>query len=362
MSAARPCRSDPRADMVRAWHRRIRTPRPDHRRRPGRLHRRDLRRARQPRAGAGRRPAARRPAHDHHRRGELPGLRRRDPGPLADGADGRPRPRMSAPRSSTTSSWRSISRIRAVPLPWRLGRPLPRPIGDHRDRRAGALARPAFRDAAAGRRRLRLRHLRRVLLPRQAGRGGRRRQHRGRGGALPHPPRRARHADPSPRRAAGREDPAASGCSRTQGRAWSGTAWSRRSSAPAQPATVAGVRLRERARPAAKAVSRWTACSSRSATRRTPACSRQGRDGRRGLCPDRARQHADHRVPACSRPATCRTRSSARRSPPPARAAWRRWRRRNAWPPCPRMRYSQRIDAVRPWARYSDRYDSKQRR
>ena len=43
----------------------------------------------------------------------------------------------------------------------------------------------AMRAAAAGLRRLRLRHLRRVLLSRQARGGGRRRQHRGRGGAVP---------------------------------------------------------------------------------------------------------------------------------------------------------------------------------
>ena len=80
--------------------------------------------------------------------------------------------------------------------------------GDHRHRRAGALARPRVGAAAAGPRRVGLRHLRRVLLPRQGGGGGRRRQHRGRGGAVPDPPRRQRHADPPPRRAAGGEDPA----------------------------------------------------------------------------------------------------------------------------------------------------------
>ena len=40
-----------------------------------------------------------------------------------------------------------------------------------------------------GQGRFRLRHVRRVLLPRQDGRGDRRRQHRGRGSALPDPPR-----------------------------------------------------------------------------------------------------------------------------------------------------------------------------
>ena len=57
--------------------------------------------------------------------------------------------------------------------------------------------------------RLRLRHLRRVLLSRQPRGRRRRRQHRGRGGALPDPSRRPRHPDPPPRLAAGGEDPAA---------------------------------------------------------------------------------------------------------------------------------------------------------
>ena len=57
---------------------------------------------------------------------------------------------------------------------------------DARDRRAGALARSAVRAEVQGLRRLRLRHLRRLLLSRQGSAGDRRRQHRGRGGAVPH--------------------------------------------------------------------------------------------------------------------------------------------------------------------------------
>ena len=56
--------------------------------------------------------------------------------------------------------------------------------------RPGALAWHRIGAAPAGARSLGLRHLRRVLLSRQAGRGDRRRQHRGRGGALPDPSRR----------------------------------------------------------------------------------------------------------------------------------------------------------------------------
>ena len=54
---------------------------------------------------------------------------------------------------------------------------------DHRHRRAGPLARHRVGAAVAGPRRVGLRHLRRVLLPRQDRGGDRRRQHRGRGGA-----------------------------------------------------------------------------------------------------------------------------------------------------------------------------------
>ena len=54
-----------------------------------------------------------------------------------------------------------------------------------RHRRAGALARPPVGGEIQGLRRLGLRHLRRILLSRQAGDGGRRRQHRGRGSAVP---------------------------------------------------------------------------------------------------------------------------------------------------------------------------------
>ena len=55
--------------------------------RPGRRHRRHLCRARHAGACADRGPAAGRPAHHHHRSGELSRLRRGHSGPLADGAD-----------------------------------------------------------------------------------------------------------------------------------------------------------------------------------------------------------------------------------------------------------------------------------
>ncbi len=57
---------------------------------------------------------------------------------------------------------------------------------DHRHRRAGALARSAVGAEVQGLWRVGLRHLRRLLLPQQGSRGDRRRQHRGRGSAVPH--------------------------------------------------------------------------------------------------------------------------------------------------------------------------------
>ena len=63
---------------------------------------------------------------------------------------------------------------------------------DARDRRPGALARSAVGTEIPRLRRVCLRHLRRLLLSRQGGAGDRRRQYRGRGGAVPHQFRHAR--------------------------------------------------------------------------------------------------------------------------------------------------------------------------
>ena len=68
---------------------------------------------------------------------------------------------------------------------------------------------------------------------------------------------------------------------------------------------------------------RSTACSSRSATRRTRRCSTASSSWTPTATSSRttARRPA---CPACSPAATCRITSTARRSPPPARAAWPR--------------------------------------
>ncbi len=98
----------------------------------------------------------------------------------------------------------------AVPARMRLRRRLSRRRGRARDRRAGALARSSVRAEIQGLRRLGLRHLRRLLLSRQGSDGDRRRQHRGRGSAVPDQFRRegdgGAPARPFPRR----EDPAGS--------------------------------------------------------------------------------------------------------------------------------------------------------
>ena len=117
---------------------------------PGGSHRRHLRRPRQPRADAGRRPAAGRSDDDHHRRRELSRLRRRDPGPVADGADaeagreGRHRVRLRH---------RHQGRFLQAPVPahGRFGTQLHRRYGDRRHRRParGSTCRASRRSRAS---------------------------------------------------------------------------------------------------------------------------------------------------------------------------------------------------------------------
>ena len=134
-----------------------------------------------------------------------PGLRRGDPGPLADGADGGRRPRIAAPSCCSTSSPRSTCR-RGRSGPGSTAAHLY--LADALIVATGAQARwLGLRQRAAllRRRRLGLRDLRRVLLSRQAGGDRRRRQHRGRGGALSGADVREGDADPPPRQPARRE-------------------------------------------------------------------------------------------------------------------------------------------------------------
>ena len=179
----------------------------DHRLGSGGLHRRDLCRARHAGAGADPGRAAGRPAHHHHRRGELSGLCRRHPGPLADGADaeaGRARRHPHRHRSCQQGgAWRP-----AVPADLRLRRRLSRRQPDHRHRRAGALARSALRAEVQRLRRVGLRHLRRLLLSQQGSGGDRRRQYRGRGSAVPDQFRLQGHRRAPARRVPRGKDPA----------------------------------------------------------------------------------------------------------------------------------------------------------
>ncbi len=170
----------------------------------GWLHGGHLRRAGDARAPADRRRPDGRPAHHHHRGGELSRLRRGDPGAVVGGANARP----GASHGHDVRGGPGHRRGPVAPAvpPGGGDRPdlhLRRP--DHRHGRPGQMARPGVGAEVPGLRRLGLRHLRRLLLPRQGGRGGRRRQHRGRGGALPHQLRLQGHTCPPSRRAAGRE-------------------------------------------------------------------------------------------------------------------------------------------------------------
>ena len=159
--------------------------------------------------------SARRPDHHHHRRGELSRLCRRHPGSMADGAD------AEAGRACRHAAVTDhVSKVHLSERPFRIecdsGDRYHRRQRDHRDRRAGALAGIAVRAEVQGLWRLRLRHLRRLLLSRQGSDRDRRRQHRGRGGAVPHQFRVQDHAScigatvSAPRRSC------KTGCSRTR--------------------------------------------------------------------------------------------------------------------------------------------------
>ena len=77
---------------------------------------------------------------------------------------------------------------------------------DHRDRRVREVSRARVRGGVQGARSLGLRHVRRVLLPVEAGGGHRGRQHRGRRGALSLEHRIDGHRRPPPGPVSGRED------------------------------------------------------------------------------------------------------------------------------------------------------------
>ena len=150
---------------------------PDHRLRPRRLFRSDLRRARQSGANHGAGPGARRPAHHHHRRRELSRLRRHRPGAVADGTDGGPGASCGHAADPRHGGRRGLQQT-PLRLRRRFRRFLCRRHRHRLHRRTGEVAGPRKRAALHGLRRFGLCHLRWLLLPRQGGRGDRRRQHR----------------------------------------------------------------------------------------------------------------------------------------------------------------------------------------
>ena len=193
----------------------------------------------------------------------------------------------------------------------------PRPRRHHRHRLGLPRARPAQREAAVRPRRLVVRHLRRLLLPRPGHRRGRRRRLRDGGGDLPHPVRPHGDDRPPPRRAARLQDHAGARVRqrqdpvlleqrgrrrprRRQGRPASGCA-----TCTGEESTLDVDRAvrRDRPRPAQRAV-------------RGP-----GRPRRRGLRPRRRTRRPAPTCPACSPAATSSTTPTARPSPPPAPAA-----------------------------------------
>ena len=128
---------------------------------------------------------------EHHRGGELPRLPGRHPGPGADGRAAGSRPRSSAPRWCSTTSPKSADRAPEARGHRRRRDPRgPRGHPRHRLRLQGT--RPAGGEEVQRPRRLLVRHLRRVLLPRAGHHRRRRRRLRHGGSDLPDPLREVR--------------------------------------------------------------------------------------------------------------------------------------------------------------------------
>ena len=163
-----------------------------HRLGPGGPDRRALRRPRQPAAAAHRRRRGRRSADADDAGRELPGLSRRHHGPGSDGRDARAGGEVRRRDHPGQRHERRPLR-RADRRQDRRGR-VHGADADHRDRRVGAAARPAVGADADGPRRLDLRDLRRLLLPRPGDRGRRRRRLGDGRGGVPHALRDEGHA------------------------------------------------------------------------------------------------------------------------------------------------------------------------
>ena len=147
---------------------------------------------------------------------------------------------------------------------------------DHRDRRAGEVARHPERAHLPGLRRFGLRHLRRLLLPQQGCRGDRRRQLGGRGSALSVQYRQERDGHPPAQRVPRRAHPAGAAVQEGehQGHLGHGRRGDHRHARQGADAAVgqrAGAAQRQA--PAPFRSCRSTACSWRSATRRRSSSS-----------------------------------------------------------------------------------------
>ena len=197
----------------------------------------------------------------------------------------------------------------------------------HRHRRAGQVARAAVGEAAGGLRRLGVRDLRRLLLPRAARARRRRRRHRDGGGDLPHQARRARSRVVHRREELPRlGDHGASARSENPKIEWLlNTAIEEILGEPGK----AGVTRRAHQEPARPARSRRIACKGVFVGHRPPAQHRpvQGpaRHGRERLPRPGRHQGRRRRRPrsrACSPPATSRITSTARPCRRRAPAAW----------------------------------------
>ena len=158
---------------------------------------------------AHRRARGRRAADADDARRELAGVSRRHHGAGSDGGDAGP---GGAVRRGDHHGQRHVGATRRAAVHRQdRARRISEPRPHHRDRRLGAVARASVGAGAHRPRRLDLRHLRRLLLPRQAHRR-RRRGRLGDGrGDLPDQVRLARDRRPPPRHAARVEDHAGQG-------------------------------------------------------------------------------------------------------------------------------------------------------
>ena len=183
----------------------------------------------------------------------------------------------------------------------------------------------AVRAAPARPRRVDVRDVRRLLLPREADRGRRRRRLRAsrRRSSSPSSPTTVT-VDPPPRRAARVEDHAGPRVREPEDRVPVELAWSTTCVGDGTRRGAAPARHRDRRRVATSTVDGLFVAIGHDPN--TDAVRRPARPRRERLHRHRRPTPRARRSRACSRPATCRTTCTARRSPRPDRAAWPRSR------------------------------------